>query len=234
MTATEGQIAESPSSAPASPEQAISLRDAASLTTWLKLLLGCWTGGAVMAFALDWALLHFFEGLQQGLYSAQDGAVLHETISLVNAANFALFFLTAILFLRWVHRANDNARRLGAVGMQFTPGWAIGWYFVPFASLAMPYLVMKETWNASASPADWRSLGGDPIVRWWWGLFVAWNVAASVVTVASFSFEVSVEDTILFARLLMVSDASAIAAGIAALLLVTRLRAIQLARASSN
>ena len=54
--------------------------------------------------------------------------------------------------------------------MEITPGWEIGCYFVPIANLAMPYLVMKEIWNASASPADWRSLSGHPIVKWWWGL----------------------------------------------------------------
>jgi hypothetical protein len=239
MTAMEGQIPGSPSSALASPERASSLRDAASLTKWVKLMLSCWMGVMLIAFASHWALLHFLKEVQQGVYSSRaaairDAAVLDGITRLVSIGHLALFLLTAILFLRWVHRASENARRLGAVDMEFTPGWTIGGYFVPIGNLAIPYLVVKEIWNASASPTDWRSLRGHPIVRWWWGLFLAWSVVGWVALIASSLGQGSVAASILVAELRLVFDASAIPAGVAALLLVTRLRAIQMAHASSN
>lgn len=39
------------------------------------------------------------------------------------------FVATAITFVMWVYRANVNCRGFGASGMEFTPGWAAGWYF---------------------------------------------------------------------------------------------------------
>ena len=80
--------------------------------------------------------------------------------------------LTAILVLTWIHRANHNARQLGATGMQFTPGWAVGWYFVPIAWFWKPYQAMTEIWRASRNPADWRGEPASPLLIWWWILWI--------------------------------------------------------------
>jgi hypothetical protein len=52
-----------------------------------------------------------------------------------------LYLLTLVpylvLFLMWVHRANRNARTLSK-GMEVSPGWNVGWFFVPFASVPGP------------------------------------------------------------------------------------------------
>ena len=71
---------------------------------------------------------------------------------------------TGILVLTWIHRANHNARQLGADDMRFTPGWAVGWYFVPIAWFWKPYQAMKEIWLASANPSDWRGRPVSPLL----------------------------------------------------------------------
>ena len=79
---------------------------------------------------------------------------------------------TAILVLSWIYRANYNARQLGASDMEFTPGWAVGWYFVPIAWFWKPYQALKEVWRASANPSDWRNEGGSRLLVWWWALWL--------------------------------------------------------------
>ncbi len=81
---------------------------------------------------------------------------------------------TCIPFCMWVHRANRNAHALGAKGMQFTPGWAVGWYFIPIANLWKPYQAMKEIWQASHNPRTW---GTEPagLVSNWWTLWLLTN-----------------------------------------------------------
>ena len=49
-----------------------------------------------------------------------------------------------VLFFVWIRRANINADALVRSRMEFTPGWAVGWFFVPFANLFKPYQVMAE------------------------------------------------------------------------------------------
>jgi hypothetical protein len=80
--------------------------------------------------------------------------------------------MAGLVFLVWVYRANRNARDLGADGMRYGPGWSVGWFFVPIASLFMPYLVMREIWKASSPSANgqWRRTSVSPILGVWWGV----------------------------------------------------------------
>lgn len=78
---------------------------------------------------------------------------------------------TVILVACWIYRANANAHVLGG-GLSITPGWAVGWYFVPVACLFQPYIAMKETWLASHFGNDWGNGDATHLLRWWWGLWI--------------------------------------------------------------
>src|SRR5439155_1843984 len=76
----------------------------------------------------------------------------------------------AVAWLRWQHRAHENLRALGVSGLAYTPGWAVGWWFIPFANLVLPYLVMVELWRASdptGSPA-WARQRITALLPLWW------------------------------------------------------------------
>lgn len=47
----------------------------------------------------------------------------------------------------WMHRAFRNLPALGERGMVWSPGWAAGGWFVPFANLVIPYLCLRELWK---------------------------------------------------------------------------------------
>ncbi|HEY4162524.1 MAG TPA: DUF4328 domain-containing protein [Dongiaceae bacterium] len=91
---------------------------------------------------------------------------------LIGFAQIGWFILTGIIFLTWVYHANRNARALGATDMQCTPGWAVGWYFVPFVNLWKPYQAMREIWQASVSAGDWKSVPSSSLLGWWWALYI--------------------------------------------------------------
>ena len=97
------------------------------------------------------------------------------SLLVLSVAMMALVSLiTAILVLKWIHRAAWNARELGATWMKHTPGWAIGWYFIPIASLWKPYQAMKEIWHASHRPSRPMSddEGRGTMLALWWGLWI--------------------------------------------------------------
>ena len=96
-----------------------------------------------------------------------------------------VFLATAVVWSMFVHRSCANAHALGAVGMEFTPGWAVGWYFVPFANLFKPGQVMQEIYRATDPAADARSWRWAPVpslLNWWWGAWVVSNVLGAVIT----------------------------------------------------
>lgn len=91
------------------------------------------------------------EQLEQGLVFLQLAAVVF--------AGFA--------FLRWFHRAYRNASALGH-SAQFTPGWAIGAWFVPFLNLVRPYQIASAMWRHAGA-----HVGRGSVVGIWWGMWLA-------------------------------------------------------------
>ena len=91
--------------------------------------------------------------------------------------------------LRRAHRTRpvasreDRAQReAGVDGLEFTPGWAVGWFFVPIANLFKPFQAMRELWTASHGEAD-RFGGEAPTeVKLWWGAWLVGNIASTVGT----------------------------------------------------
>lgn len=96
-------------------------------------------------------------------------------------AELALYVLAAVAFLVWLHRVVSNSHGLGERGLRFTPGWAVGWWFIPFANLVRPAQVMSETWRASdprrvRSDVRTRSQVSVALVGLWWALFLLGSV----------------------------------------------------------
>ena len=90
---------------------------------------------------------------------------------------------TGITFLMWFHRVRANLPALGITDARWSPGWAVGWWFVPIMSLFRPYQIAAEIWRASdpvATPVDWRTRPVPPLLGWWWALFVASVVTSQI------------------------------------------------------
>lgn len=99
-----------------------------------------------------------------------------------------VYIATIVAWLLWQHRAHSNLRPLGAGWLEFSPGWAVGYFFIPFVNLVRPYQVVRELWRES-QPADagggiaglsFTVATGAPLVGWWWGFWLASNVLANV------------------------------------------------------
>ncbi|NOR62599.1 MAG: DUF4328 domain-containing protein [Rhodobacteraceae bacterium] len=56
------------------------------------------------------------------------------------------------------------------------PGWAVGWYFIPFANLWKPFVAMKEIWNSSFSPALSPIAPATALLGFWWAARIANNI----------------------------------------------------------
>ena len=85
----------------------------------------------------------------------------------------------------WIYRAAANVVAANVAGFDFTPGWAVGWYFVPFANLVQPFLAMRQIWNASHSGGSDLDRG-DPILTLWWTLWLISNITANISVQMSF------------------------------------------------
>jgi hypothetical protein len=89
----------------------------------------------------------------------------------------------------WIYRASANAHALSDE-MTISPGWAVGWYFVPIMYWFRPYQAMREIWLASHFRGNWHGEPAPAILGWWWGLWVVSNILGSI----SFRLSMSLED----------------------------------------
>ena len=111
---------------------------------------------------------------------AVDTSPLAMAIGLAYLA-FSLVFLACVIAVAmWIHRAHSNLRDAAVDGLEFTPGWAVGWYFIPFANLVKPFQAMRELWNASHGEAT--TFGGEAPseVKLWWGTWIAGNIVSNI------------------------------------------------------
>ncbi len=199
--------------------------DLSGISTVLKLMLGA---GILVAVVGLWSGL-----LEIGLLQrAADGAALSESEALANDGRQALigllyllvYLATVIVFGRWIFRANRNAWAL-AGDLDFRPGWAVGWYFVPVANLWKPYQAMKETFKASNPEfgADWRQAPPPAFLGLWWTLWLVAGFLGQAVFRTSLSAE-TVDEILTASWLTFASDTLDIGLGVVAIILVATMQ----------
>lgn len=96
---------------------------------------------------------------EDGATAAILGAVLAVVIS------SAIAFATFIAMLAWLSRSVDNSWYLLGGTPEWSPGWSIGWWFVPFANLVVPMLIVFDLNKRMARGV------GEPrpalVIAWW-------------------------------------------------------------------
>jgi hypothetical protein len=172
-----------PAAQPASqPAQHSAFADPSGLTKWVRRFLYLDVGISALALisgVLEYQLLQAMLG---GAYVSNAQVEANDARQkMIGLIYIAIWLVLAVLILKWIYRANFNARQLGASGMQFTPGWSVGWYFIPVACLWKPYQAMNEIWKASANPQDWQNQQGSPLLGWWWFLWIVFNMIGWVL-----------------------------------------------------
>jgi hypothetical protein len=109
---------------------------------------------------------------------------------LIALIQFPVYIFAVVTFLMWLHRIYTNLEPLGSDQNAYTPGWAVGWWFLPFANLVKPYQVVKNAWIESdpEMQADSFLAGtGSMAPGWiglWWGAWIAANIGANIQSIA--------------------------------------------------
>jgi hypothetical protein len=121
-----------------------------------------------------------------GSVSYDDVVGADDLALLVSRLAFGALVVTGIVLLVWLHRVYrnlDGALRAGR--LEYSAGWAVGWWFVPIANLWKPKQVVNEAWKASdpgspdpsVPPTHWNDRKPPALLSWWWA---AWIIGAVV------------------------------------------------------
>ena len=229
FSAMEPRLVQVPLAGTAAPDlrgSSTPYRSGHALALWLTGLFGAIV---VMSFVL----MGFRFGRIHSLRTLTD--LLESRNRVIGAAGVLdiLALVTGVLWLVWQHRAQSNLRALGAADLRFTPGWAVGWWLIPVANFAMPYLTTRELLKASdptAGAVDWKTRPTGSLLPLWWA---AWLGRAALTGIALSIAGQSSSDVDRLVRQQsfgIAADLATIAAAILALLVVRRVDRRQRAR----
>ena len=121
----------------------------------------------------------------QGIVSLDDNLTLASAsgaYGLLSVLDILLVLVTFVCFGMWIYRAAANVTAADVRGFDYTPGWAVGWFFIPFANLVKPFQAMRQIWNASHGESAPNLDNGDKLLTIWWTTWLLSSIATNVGT----------------------------------------------------
>jgi len=185
----------------------------------------------VLMIALyGWMAVQFGEFVVGLDYVAGDGVNVWfgtgRVVSLTAIVALIATVVTAIIFMVWIYQAMARAREL-TPALTITPGWAVGWFFVPVASLWMPYGVMTEIVDGSGNSAPAYTERTRTLIGWWWGAWIARSVLSLFGTFASRASESGGSINTTLVVMMALASAAGIGSAWALSMIVTRVARLQ-------
>lgn len=143
------------------------------LTRSAQVVLSLMLATSLIAIALDVFRYFAYASLAAGVDRGRRVDTAETIANAVSIAYLLVLVVLVVVFLTWVYRTNAYLRLTSGYPIRATPGWAVGWYFVPIANVFRPFRDMRDIWRASHG----GSSAGLGLVNGWWAAFLASNVA---------------------------------------------------------
>ena len=150
-----------------------------SRATVLRYLLMAVVLVKLVAIGSAWAQHEMLIGVERGAELTTAAASANDTRErLVGLLALLLFIGAGIAWLMWQHRAYANLRLIGSGDTEHTPGWSVGYWFIPLVNLFRPYQITAEIYRRSELQNVRDPIGGlsgPPLIGAWWFVYLAWG-----------------------------------------------------------
>lgn len=207
-------------------------------TLWAKGLLVTSLALAVVAAVSGLFQMELISRAGTTGITAVEAAANDSRQQVIGLLQIGLWLGTGVAFLIWLHHAHRNLPALGGRRLKYTPGWAVGWFFVPFLNLVRPLQVMTEVWHGSDpgglerdegpdGPVLRNQLGAPALVSAWWGLFLASNLLGNFAARMALTPNQTLDQIQFMSGLMVLSDALDIPGALVAIGLITRVTSMQ-------
>lgn len=143
---------------------------------------------------------------------------------------FVLYLIASPLLMAFLFRAHRSLAAAQAPPPRYAAHWTITGFLIPFANLALPFLVVRDLWRSSAADPQGRATAASasPLPRLWWEVWIV-----GVVLGAASGF-LLLRDPLAWAGLVIAAYLLAAVAAVLTILLVRGLFALQSARATGT
>jgi hypothetical protein len=94
--------------------------------------------------------------------------------------NLLVMLISGIFVCRWIYGVNRNAQIFGQDWMTVSPGWNVGYLFIPFAGWFMPFRGLRETFQVSTDPGSPGAVPLPGLMRLWWGAWIIMTALGNI------------------------------------------------------
>jgi len=99
--------------------------------------------------------------------------------AIVGISQILLYIVTVVFFCIWIHRIVNNAHSFANSMLRYTPGWAVGYFFIPILNLFRPYQALNQ---ASQVFIDNETEGKRKVLfPLWWTFWIITNIVDRIV-----------------------------------------------------
>ena len=189
---------------------------------WVLALTALHIVVAVVSIGSGLAEIELLQRMERGESITIEAATANDVRQMLIAFVYSITYLAlAVAFLMWIYRATKNLAVIHRSEQLISPGWAVGWWFIPIANLWKPYQATTAIWTGS----DPNSSRAPRIMLVWWGAWLLSELIGKIVFWGTFSNldSLAIEEFIGLGRLGVVSDASSIVAAVLLFYLVRRI-----------
>lgn len=103
-----------------------------------------------------------------------------DALAVFSYLGWVLFFIGSVIVVgMWIYRAQSNLVAAG-FDLEISPGWAVGWFFVPLANFVMPFRAMKQLMMRSEGYEDLGEVDTTNLLVPWWGTWLGGNILNSI------------------------------------------------------
>ena len=167
-----------------------------ALATWLQVLL--WIAAALYVIAGIVVLV--VRAAAESFYDAPAGSDFDEAQrwidredlgNVVQGFSWFVGLAVFVLLVIWAFQLTRAVNRHQPYGRRWSPGWAVGAWFIPLANCVLcPMILWEDEKIATAGATDvrdrWKSISPRPLVIIW---FVLWAIAAVLLTFSTDALE---------------------------------------------
>lgn len=109
------------------------------------------------------------------------------------ALNLIVYISIVVTFLIWLHRSYKNLYAFKQTPLA-SPGWAVGYWFIPFVNLFKPLGIVNEVWHSSDpelldTEFSYSDTSSPTLHISWWLIWLASNVLSNISTRIVFGAE---------------------------------------------
>jgi hypothetical protein len=204
-------------------DEGFTFQELGGLTTTVKSLL--WVGAVLALLALVSSSMQ--HELLSRTFTAAEGQANDLREAAIAGLTLLVSIATVIAFGRWIVLAHRNLPALGAQSLEFRPGWAVGWYFIPIANLWKPYQAMKALWQHSQHARSPDLSASTWILPTWWMFWLISNFLGNILIRLAFRGQPTISQLILTTELEMANAVVDVFLDIVAAILIGRIMVAQ-------